>query len=58
MWAISPIERRIVMDKFDVVFAAMVAAGLSLIMAALVYEVVTSPDVVVVGADETVNEID
>ncbi len=46
------------MDKFDVVFAAMVAAGLSLIMAALVYEVVTSPDVVVVGADETVNEID
>lgn len=46
------------MDKFDVVFAAVVAAFIIAIGAAVVVDAVTSPAVVVVGSGEGVNEID
>jgi hypothetical protein len=46
------------MDKFDVVFVVVIAAFIAVIEVVMVVDVMTSPAVVVVGADETVNEID
>ena len=56
--AIPPIERIVVMDKFDVVFVVVVAAFIAVVEVVIVVEAVTSPKVVIVGGDETVNEID
>ena len=46
------------MDKFDVVFVVVVLGLCAVIEVVMVVDVMTSPDVVVVGSDETVNEID
>ena len=46
------------MDKFDIVFFAVIAAFVVAIEVVMVVDVVTSPKVVIVGGDETVNEID
>jgi hypothetical protein len=56
--AIPPVERRVVMDKFDVVFVVVVLGLCAVIEVVMVVDVMTSPDVVVVGSGEGVYEID